>query len=307
MIFTRREFLTTSSLVVAGSALRSVPLVGQQPTAPPVTKFTDLRRNVGIFTGQGGTIGWFVSPDAALVVDSQFPATAQICLDGLKSRSPRGIDTLVNTHHHGDHTAGNKTFRPAVKKIVAHVRVQELQKKAAATAKTEADQVYPDTTFPDTWKMDLGTETVSAKHYGPGHTGGDIVVFFEKADVVHMGDLMFNRFHPFVDRPAGASIANWITTLEQVSAAHTAQTMYVFGHGKEGFGVTGSKGELMIFRDYLTAALDTVRKAIKEGKSKDEIVKLDSLPGFTDFASPSPRLSLSGVLSVAHEELTVQG
>ncbi len=42
---------------------------------------------------------------------------------------------------------------------------------------------------------------------------------------------MFNRVHSFMDRPAGASIANWITTLEQVADAHTSDTTYVFGHG----------------------------------------------------------------------------
>lgn len=301
MILTRRQFVTTSSLVIVGS-VRGLPLFGQQP--PPVTRFEDLRGGVGIFTGQGGTIGWYVSPDALVVIDAQFPATAQACLDGLKQKSSRTIDALINTHHHGDHTAGNKVLGPAAKKIVAHANVPGLQKKAAEAAKTEADQVYANTTFTDAWKMDAGREVVRAKHYGPGHTGGDIVIHFEKADVVHMGDLMFSHRHPFVDRPAGASIANWMRTLEKVAAEYSAKATYIFGHAKDGLPVTGATADLLKFRDYFTAVLDHVRKGIQGGKSREEIVKVAGLPGFEDYMAAPPRLTLEGVLGVAHEELT---
>ncbi len=283
-----------------------VPASAQQTAPPPVPKFTDIRGNVGYFTARGGAIGYLTAPDGIVVVDSQFPDTAQLCLDGLKGKSPRGIDTLINTHHHGDHTGGNKVFRPAVKRIVSHARVPDLQKAVAVTNKTEADQVYPDTTFSDTWKMTMGGETISARHYGPGHTGGDIVVFFEKANVVHMGDLMFNRLHPRVDRPAGASIANWIETLEQVAAAHSADASYIFGHGKEGSGVLGAKADLMVFRDYLSAVLEITRKGIQAGKSKEEIAKQETLEGFTEFISPIPLLSLPKVLEVAYDELSAK-
>ena len=69
------------------------------------------------------------------------------------------------------------------------------------------------------------------------------MVTFEQANVVHMGDLMFNRLHPFVDRASGARISNWIEVLEQVTAAHSADTIYIFGHGTPGAGVTGDRGE----------------------------------------------------------------
>jgi glyoxylase-like metal-dependent hydrolase (beta-lactamase superfamily II) len=309
VVINRRNFLTSSGAAVLGARVLGGRVWAQQPAAAPppaVPRFFDIRGGVGYFTARGGAIGWFASPDGIVVVDSQFPDTAPLCLEGLKGKSPKGIDTLFNTHHHGDHTGGNKVFRPAVKKIVAHARVPELQKAAAVKNNNEAAQAYPDSTFPDTWKMTMGSETISAKHYGPGHTGGDIVVFFEKANVVHMGDLMFNRLHPFVDRAAGASIANWIKTLEQVGAAHGADASYIFGHGKEDLGVIGKEGDLMVFRDYLTAVLDTTRKGIQAGKSKEEIAKQETLDGFTEFFSPAPFLSLPKVLETAYDELTAK-
>lgn len=300
MALDRRQFLTVSSLALVGSAIR-MPAWAQAP-APPQTAFTDLRRGVGVFTGNGGTIGWLITPDGALAVDSQFPQTAEACIAGLKPRAPRGIELLINTHHHGDHTAGNITFRPVVKKIVQHENCATWQKQTAQKAGNQDKQAYADQTFATDWTTTLGGERISATYYGPGHTSGDAVIHFEQADVVHMGDLMFNHLHPFIDRPAGASIRNWIRALEQVSTKH-AGAMFIFGHGKDN-QVTGTSKDLLFFRDYLTAVLDRTQQGIKAGQSQDEIARTASLRGFEDFASPAPILSLSAVLGVAYEEIT---
>ena len=302
MRWNRREFLVTSSMAAAAGALRPVGLLGQQPPAAPVVPtFTPIRNNVGTFTARGGTIGWLAAPDAVIVVDSQFADTAQMFLDGLKSRTGRKIDLLINSHHHTDHTSGNKTMRPAVVKIVGHANQPGLQKKQAASAKTEDAQAYADETFADTWKTDLGGETVSAKHYGAGHTGGDIIIRFERANVVHMGDLMFKLRHPRVDRPGGASIRNWITTLEKVTSEHNTDTTYIFGHSKVGLPVTGARADLLGFRDYFTALLDYVQKGIAAGKSADEITKVAAVPGFPDHEGMP-----AGTLQMAYEELTAK-
>ena len=82
--------------------------IGQAPAAqPPVTKFEEIRRGVGYFTGSGGTIGYLVNSSGAIAIDSQFMLTGEICAAGLKQRSPKGVELLINTHHHGDHTGGN--------------------------------------------------------------------------------------------------------------------------------------------------------------------------------------------------------
>ena len=94
-----------------------------------------------------------------------------------------------------------------------------------------------------------------------------------------MGDLVFNRSHPFIDWPAGASIANWIVLCEAVTKDHGTDTLYIFGHGKDG-GVVGRRDDLLLERDYLTALLDTARKAVAAGQSKEELQKLTALPGF---------------------------
>jgi glyoxylase-like metal-dependent hydrolase (beta-lactamase superfamily II) len=289
MAATRREFLTGSAVALAGTAFGPSVLAyfgqGRGQTPPPVNPvFTPIRRNVGFFTGRGGTIGYLVNSSGVVVVDSQFPDAAALCLAGLNERSGgKPIDWLINTHHHGDHTAGNIAFKGAAKKVAAHVNAAGHMRQPPGRPAPTAEQLYPDTTFETTFDASIGDERIRAKYLGRAHTSGDIVITFEQANVVHMGDLMFNRRHPVVDRPAGAILENWAKVLESTMAEHGADTVYIFGHAGANFPVTGSRADLVVFRDYLTALLDHVRKEIAAGKTEAQILAVrEPLAGFPD-------------------------
>jgi cyclase len=299
----RRRFLATSAAAaVAGTIAR--PLLAGPWQGQPSPIFTPLRRNVGTFTMRGGTIGWLVNPGGVAVVDSQFPAEATACLAGLNERSSgRGVDLLINTHHHGDHSGGNISFRGAAKKVVAHAKADE-HMRTPPGGQPPADQLFPDTTFTDSWTADLGDERIHVRHHGRAHTSGDAVITFERANVAHMGDLMFNRRHPVVDRTAGATMRGWMGVLDRSVAGHDRETIFIFGHANTGLPVTGGATELQHFRDYLGAVLAFAEAQSKAGKSRDEILAMrDPLPGFEAFGrfgNPGPR----DALTCAYEEVT---
>lgn len=302
MSFRRRDFLKLSSLAVPAALLPVRHLFAQEAGGA----FQELRRNVGGFHGRGGTIGWLINADGVVVVDSQFPDTAAQCLDGIRDRSDRPLEALINTHHHGDHTAGNSAFREAARKIVAHAQVPVLQRRAAEQAGTEDGQTYAETTFSESWTLEVGDEKIRARHYGPAHTGGDATIFFENANVVHMGDLVFNRLYPFIDRPSGASVQGWIRLLESVLGEHSDDAVYIFGHGQEGFGVIGDQADLKQQRDFFAALLETTRQAIQEGRSKEDLGRIESLRGFENYVAPVDWISLRAALEVAYDELTTE-
>jgi glyoxylase-like metal-dependent hydrolase (beta-lactamase superfamily II) len=304
MSTTRRDFLATSAAIALAAALGRPRLVGAWQGQAQQPVFTPIRRNVGFFTMRGGTIGYLVSPGAVVVVDSQFPAEATACLTGLNERSgSRPVDFLINTHHHGDHSGGNLSFRGAAKKVVAHAKADEHMRQPPG-GQPPADQLYPDTTFTDTWSADVGDERVVARHHGRAHTSGDAVITFERANVAHMGDLMFNQRHPVVDRAAGATIRNWMAVLERTPRDHTNDTVYIFGHASTGLPVTGSQADLARFRDYLGAVLSFAESQVKAGRSREEILAMrEPLKGFESFG----RFGQAGprdVLTCAYEEVT---
>lgn len=298
----RRTFISTTSAAVAGLSLANKAFAFQPAAAaPPVTSFTELRRGVGMFMGSGGTIGYLVNADGAVAVDSQFMNTAEICVAGLKTRAPKGIAMLFNTHHHGDHTGGNKAY--GVSKIVAHANCLKSHKEVTEAAKTVDQQAYATATFTDTWTEKFGDETIEGRYYGAGHTGGDAVYHFQRANVMHMGDLLFNRAHPNIDRAQGASVANWIKVLEAVSNRASNDTIFIAGHAKDN-AVRNTKAEVMHFRNYLTAVLEHARAGAKAGQSKEEVQKLPVLKGFEDNVSPNARLTLAFVLGICYDEVT---
>jgi cyclase len=310
MAWTRRDFVKASALALPAAAVPSA--VGAQqgpapgaPTAPPPAPavFTPLRRNVGIFHQRGGTIGWLINNDGLLVVDSQFADTAPNLLSGLKERSPRAIDVLINSHHHPDHTGGNGVLRPAAKQIVAHARSKENQ--VAQGERMKVTPTLPDVTFTDTWSVTLGDETVRARHWGPAHTGGDASIHFEQANVVHLGDLLNNRGYPNVDAPAGASVHGWIRVLEQMAPAYPADALYVYGHAEAGHPFIGTRADLFYQRDYFTAVIDYATRARKEGRAREELAKVEGLPRFEHFGGIKSRLGLA--LTIAHDELAKMG
>jgi cyclase len=315
----RRQFILLSSGALAvtpvahifGAPLAQAPAApppGQTPAATAVPKFDDVRRSIGIFTMRGGTIGWLINKDAVLVVDTQYPDSAKACVDGLKQKTNgRGIDLVINTHHHADHTSGNGVFRAEAKKLLAQTHVPDLQRQAAAATPNSPAPVVADETFDQKWSHDVGGELVSAMYNGPGHTGGDAIVRFDHADVIHMGDLLFHELHPRVDRPAGASMQNWIKILEKVGKDAHADTIFIAGHARSGLPATADRTALLHFRDYLDAALTLVKKEVARGQSKDAIVAIPALPGFDSFQSSGTVLTLGGVLGVAYDELTAKG
>lgn len=323
----RRDFLRNSASFAALTCLvghrafaQAAPsgtgsLTGASTPPAFVPEFRLLRRNVGMFTARGGTIGWLASPEALAVVDTQFADTAALCLAGLPGRARRTIDLVLNTHHHGDHTSGNGVFKPVAKTIVAQANVPALQRAAAeradaSRAKTEPlakpsidQQVYAETTFAETWRQELGDEVLSARYFGAAHTNGDAVALFEKANVVHMGDLVFNRMYPVIDRMSGASIRHWIIVLEKIAREYPADAIYIFGHGSKKFGVTGQRGDLLVLRDYLVSLLEYVQSRISAGLTKAEISTLENFEGFQDFHQALPN-RLGANLGVAYDELT---
>ena len=302
MTFSRRQFISSSTAALAGTAFARLGGAAQQPPPPTVTKFEDMRRNVGIFTGRGGTIGWLATPDGALAVDAQFPTPRRRASKG-SSRSRRRASTA------DQHALPRRSHRrePRVSPCGENDRAAgtcaKLHKDFTTKNNTAADQAYADITFGESWSHTLGDEKVWANYYGAGHTGGDAVIFFERANVVHMGDLMFNRLHPRVDRPSGASIKSWITSSSGVEET-SRRDVHLRPRQGRACPSPARRRSSCYLRDYFTAVLEHVQKGIKAKQSQDEITKIEALPGFTDHVSNGQVLTLAGTLTAAYEELT---
>jgi cyclase len=295
----RRSFLRNTGLTLASIALLNKNTLASF-LADPAWKIKMLTDDIGIFTEKGGTIAFYLSNEGAVVIDTQFPDAAQHFIDELKKKTENPFRLVINTHHHGDHTAGNIAFKDLVPHVLAHANSKINQQNAAIKQKTEDKQLYPDQTFTDTWSEKIGKEKISLHYFGAGHTNGDSLVHFTKADIVHMGDLVFNRRHPYIDKTAGADIANWIKILDKATATFSKKTQYVCGHAAEGYDIQLKADDLKAFGDYLGNVLKFTEAEIKAGKTKEEILKATEIPGSPEWKGDG----ISRPLTAAYTELT---
>ena len=294
-LFLRQLGLISAGAFAAPSLLKTFSFEGP---------FYQIKNNLGYFSMRGGTIGWFVTEDAVVAVDSQYADTAAQFLTGVDDYGSGPTRVLFNTHHHGDHVSGNGTFASENYQVIAHENVPELQRRQAEVRGTLNEITAAEITFTQEYVMSPGMETIRAKYYGNAHTAGDSVIWFENANVAHMGDLIFNRLYPFIDRDGGASIEGWINLLETVADEGDTETVYIFGHGNPEFGVTGNRDDILYMRDFLTHLLNFTASEIAAGKSREEILETTSFDLFPDHLSPSDFLSLPRNLDVAYLELT---
>lgn len=294
----RRTFIQNSALAIGALTLSQQKILAAMTEDP--WKITMLRNDIGIFEERGGTIAFLLNKKGIVVVDSQFPDQSKHLIDELKKRSEKPFKLLINTHHHGDHTAGNISFKGLVGHVVAHENSKKNQENSAKQNKSEDKQLYPDQTFSNTWCQKAGKEKICMYYYGAGHTNGDSFVHFEHANIVHCGDLVFNRRHPYVDRGAGANMKGWMEVLNKAINKFDKETIFVYGHSGNGYKVTGKADDLGKFRDYIGNVLQFVDGEIKAGKSKDEILKATAIPGADEWKGDG----IQRPLQAAWEELT---
>ena len=295
----RRNFIKNTGLLTGAGLLL------QQQALATLFKTTEfkmriLRNNVGIFTERGGSIGYFLSKDGMVVIDSQFPDTAAHLIEEMKKQNTSPFRYLLNTHHHGDHTGGNIAFKGIAEKVAAHENSLANQKAVAEKNNALEKTLLPDTSFKDELKLKIADEKIKGDYFGAGHTNGDAVYHFENANIMHVGDLMFNKRHPFVDRSAGANMQNWIKVLDKIMNKAEKDTIIIFGHSLNPGEETGTKEDIKKFQDYLGKVLAFAEQEIKKGVSKEDFLKNTSIPGVTEWSGQG----IERPLGAAYDELT---
>lgn len=294
----RRSFLRSSG-ITAGLLAVSPKDIFAAFLQQPAYKIKMLRGDIGIFSEKGGTIGFYPSSEGCIVVDSQFADSSQHLIAELKKINEKPFKLLINTHHHGDHTGGNISFKGIVEHVAGHENCLANYKRVAEQTKTVDKQLFQDITFGNSWKHKTGKEHIRSYYFGPAHTNGDAIIHFEKANIAHMGDLLFNQIPPYIDRSAGANIQNWMQVLQKTRSTFDNDTLFIFGHSADPEKVTGNKQDLVAFEDYLQKLLAFTDSEIKAGKSREEIIKVRDIPGISWKNSGAERS-----LGAAYDELT---
>src|SRR5579863_9142629 len=127
-----------------------------------------------------GNIAVSVGSDGILLVDSMYGPMHQKIMDALAKISTQPIRYLINTHLHGDHTAGNEAMAKLGAVIISHENMRK---------RMTGQPALPVVTYTDNMTLHFNGEEIYIYHPAPAHTDGDSIIYFRHANVMHVGDV----------------------------------------------------------------------------------------------------------------------
>jgi cyclase len=237
-------------------------------------KVTKVAGNIYMLEGAGGNIGASVGDDGIVIVDDQYAPLAEKIQAALKQITDKPVRFVINTHYHEDHTGGNAYFQKQGP-IIAHDNVRKRLEEGATAGngatlrfphQPAAKEALPIITFDHDVTVHLNGEDIRALHFPSGHTDGDSIIFFPKANVAHMDDDFVTYGFPFIDVNTGGSIDGMIDAVERVSAQLPPDVKVIPGHGP-----VSSLADVRSYLKMLKETRDLVRYALRQGKTLEQM------------------------------------
>ena len=202
----------------------------QADMQPKKISFPRLSKSCWAFTAEGDpNTGVIVGDDSVMVIDAQAtPLMAREVIRRIRRVTSKPVRHVVLSHYHAVRVLGASAYKAG--EIIASQRtlglIRERGKQDMASeigrfprlfrgAGSIPGLTWPTMVFKDEMTVMLGKLEVRILHLGPGHTGGDTVVWVPAEKVLFSGDL--------VEYEAGiytgdAHLEEWPNTLEKLRA-----------------------------------------------------------------------------------------
>lgn len=282
---TRRKVLQGTASLAGGWALsqlfpaglHATPMDGVEQARHRFEKVpietVKLSDSLTLLTGPGGNVVVLNGSDGKLLVDTFTQGAWDRFKKTLDDIGNAPLKIAIDSHWHWDHTDNNVNVRAAGANLIAH---ENTLKRLSQTNDLDiidmhcvpyAPEALPQRTFKESYQMHFSGEHVSLGKFAPAHTDSDIYIHFQKANVLHMGDVFFNGIYCYIDKGTNGSIHGMIAGATKMLAMIDKDTKVVPGHGP-----LGDKADLKKFRDMLVVAEARVRKLKSAGKSLEEAI-----------------------------------
>jgi glyoxylase-like metal-dependent hydrolase (beta-lactamase superfamily II) len=263
----------------------TMPTAAQAPPAPPTppVKATDatavelrvhsVRPGLSLVTGTGGNVVVWGGDDGVVLVDSGLAATTPALLEAVARLAPGTVRFVLNTHGHADHAGGNEAFARMGAVLIGHESLREHSGRdpAVPTSVHEGGEMPPAArpvlTTTEALALHLNGDRLEVVHVANAHTAADIVLRWNEADVVALGDIYWSGQYPYIDVDSGGSLAGMVAAVEAALARSNARTIVLPGHG-----AASNRAELAAYRDMLVAVGRKVREAVEKGEGIEQVI-----------------------------------
>ncbi len=220
----------------------------------------------------GLNVGVSAGEDGVLLIDDQEEAGVPRLKAAIATLSNKPVKLVINTHWHFDHVGGNALFAKAGAITIAHTNtrtrlmVEQINPVNGGKQKAFPPEFWPQITFDDTLRLYFNGDEIDLVHVPDAHTDGDVIVKFNKADVLFAADLFNNGDYTRIDGRGGSldgMIAAYRTLLPTLDDA----VKVVPGRGR-----VGTKKDLEDYLQVMIALRERMSKLIQAGKTLEECV-----------------------------------
>jgi cyclase len=275
----RRTFLRAALLGGGGALIWPHVAPAQFPPAPGPVPLSDSLVQI---SGAGGNVVALATPEGAVMVDGgSAKHSAEVLRLVLTGTRTSKVHTLFNTHWHYDQTGSNEALGKSRTRILAHENTKlwlggdfyvEWQDRYYKPRPREA---LPTETFYTGGEMKLGDEVIQYGHLPRAHTDGDIYVYFLKANILVVGDVLSVGEYPVLDYSTGGWIGGMIAANATLLKLANERTRIVAGQGP-----VQTRADLQAQHDMLVAVKDRLVPLMKQGMSPQDMLDAAATKGF---------------------------
>jgi glyoxylase-like metal-dependent hydrolase (beta-lactamase superfamily II) len=231
----------------------------------------------------------YTSADGATLVDAPAPGPEGPAEYHTTAR------TLFNTNWRDEHTGANDALGRAGVRIIAHENTKLWMGNDFTVPwqnrhyRPRPAHEWPNVTFYTSGRLEVGRETIEYGHLKRAHTDGDIFVFFRRANVLAVSDLLAVDGYPIVDYATGGWIGGMREATRALLALADDDTIIV-----PAVGAPQSRRAAEAQLELCEVAYQAVGAAFTKALSLAELITEEPLAGFVaDRGDPTLFLELA--------------
>jgi cyclase len=267
--------------LIAGNAARAQ----EQDSPKREFKVHPVAGNLYMLDGAGGgNVTVLVASDGLVLVDAHMEPQHAAVLAALKKLSDKPVRYIIDTHCHGDHTWGNAAFQREGAIVIAHRNVRERLKAEASYCGPPPGTGLPTVTFDNELTLHVDGEEVRVIKFPTGHTDGDALVYFRKANVVATGDAFVSMPMqlPGASQKQDGTMLGVIEALRKIVSLVPEDAKVIPGHGPQ-----ASLSDVRRSLKALEGIRDAIERPVRAGKTLDEIRAMNVLTPWNEFFGES--------------------